>query len=97
MCHYTEAMPTVSVPPAYRGPTQGEGEIPVAGGTVRECLAAVEARYPGFLAQVFDAAGELHRFVKLFVNEEPLDARDLDRTIADGDSVQILAAIGGGH
>ncbi len=89
-------MPIVSVPPPYQGPTRGESEIPVDGHTVRECLDAVEVVYPGFLAQVFDARGDLHRFVKLFRNEEPVAPGTLDEPVEAGDSVTIVAAIGGG-
>jgi molybdopterin synthase sulfur carrier subunit len=90
-------MPIVRVPPPYRGPTRGEAEIEVAGATVRECLEAVEARYPGFRAQVLDDAGQLHRFVRLFVNGAALDARRaLDTRVAAGDAVEVLAAIAGG-
>ena len=90
-------MPTVSVPPPYQGPTQGEGEIPVEGGSVRACLEAVEAKYPGFIGQIFDADGKLHRFVKLFCDEEPVGQAGLDDAIAASTTVSIVAAIGGGY
>lgn len=90
-------MPTVMVPTAYRGPTKGEGEIAVDGETVRACLEAVEAQYPGFLAQVIDAGGAIHRFVKLFKNEDQLDPVEaLSVTVEVDDRVEVLAAIGGG-
>ena len=89
-------MPTVVVPTAYRGPTQGEGQIEVAGQTVLECLEAVEERYPGFIPQVLDAGGSVQRFVKLFVNEEQIEAAALDTPVAETDRVEVLAAIAGG-
>ena len=89
-------MPIVSVPPPYQGPTQGEGEIPVDGGSVRQCLDAVERKYPGFRAQIFAPQGELHRFVKLFLNDEPVLETELDEPLQAGDTVTIVAAIGGG-
>ncbi len=89
-------MPIVSVPPPYQGPTQGEGEIPVDGGSVRQCLDAVERKYPGFAAQVFDAKGSLHGFVKLCRNEEPVPQAELDLPLQSGDTITIVAAIGGG-
>lgn len=89
-------MPTVNVPPPYRGPTQGEAAIPVEGSTVGECLQAVEARYPGFGPQVLAADGRVHRFVKLFVNGEQIEPAALDTAVSDGDEVEILAAIAGG-
>ncbi len=89
-------MPSVIIPPPYRGPTLGEGEIPVSASTVRECLQAVESRYPGFGELVFAADGGLPRYVKLFLNGEVLDPGDLDHGVSEGDAVEVLAAIAGG-
>ena len=88
-------MPKVIVPPPYRGPTQGAGEIPVEGATLLDCLEAVDRKYPGFLAQVVDEDGALHRFVKLFVNGDQ-HRGGLDEPVAERDEVEILAAIAGG-
>ena len=90
------AMPIVVVPTAYRGPTRGEGEVTVAGETVLSCLEAVEEKYPGFLAQVLDGPGAVHRFVKLFVNEVQLDPELLDTPVDKSDRIEVLAAIAGG-
>lgn len=89
-------MPHVIVPPPYRGPTRGEERVEVDGATVRECLDAVNGRFPGFGEQVLDAGGKVHRFVNLFVNGDEIGRDELDRAVADGDEVEILAAIGGG-
>ena len=89
-------MPKVLIPPPYRGPTQGEAELVIESSSVRGCLEAVEQKFPGFLPQVFDANGGLHRFVKLFVNGEPIGAKQLDQTIGAGDELEIVAAIAGG-
>ena len=86
-------MPKVLIPPPYRGPTGGLESIEVAGATVRECIEAVEAAHPGFAAQVFDAAGEPHKFVRLFVNG---DQAPPEADVAAGDEVEVLAAIAGG-
>jgi molybdopterin converting factor small subunit len=89
-------MPVVRIPPPYRGPTRGESQVAVHGATVRECLLDVEALYPGFGPQVFDPDGKVHRFVRLFVNGEPIEAADLGRSVREDDSVEVLAAIAGG-
>ncbi len=89
-------MPYVIVPPPYRGPTQGRGEIEVEGATVRDCLDAVGSRFAGFAEQLFDAEGRVHGFVNLFVNGEEIDREALDMALADADRVEILAAIAGG-
>ncbi len=87
-------MPTVSVPPPFRGPTQGAASVDVEGSSVRACLEAVETRHPGFRELVLNPDGTASKFVKLFLNGEPVE--DLEAAVADGDEVAVLAAIGGG-
>jgi molybdopterin synthase sulfur carrier subunit len=88
-------MPIVMVPPPYRGPTAGEGEIRVDAATVRECIDAVEARFPGFRDQIL-AGGAVHRFVSFFVNGDEIAREQLDARLAPDDRLEILAAIAGG-
>ena len=89
-------MPIVIVPGPYQGPTQGRGEISVEGADVRSCLEAVEQQHPGFLELVLNADGTLHRFVKLFINEEEIAATELERPLEASDRLEVLAAIAGG-
>lgn len=89
-------MPTVLVPTAYRGPTRGQAEVAVEGATVRACLEAVEQQFPHFIEQVLDPEGQVHRFVKLFVNEEQIDNAAIDMAVEPDDRVEVLAAIAGG-
>jgi sulfur carrier protein ThiS len=89
-------MPEVHIPPRYRGPTNGERRVEVAGGTVRECIAAVDARHPGLGELVFDANGKVRLFATLFVNGEELDRAAGDTKVAETDRIEILAAVAGG-
>jgi molybdopterin synthase sulfur carrier subunit len=89
-------VPQVEVPPRYRLPTKGQDRIEVEAGTVRECIEAVEARYPGFQELVVDARGELRRFVRLLLNGDELPRDALDTPVGDDDRVRILAALAGG-
>ena len=89
-------MPTVRIPPPYRGPTQGTAELRVEGGSVLECLEAVERKFPTFLPQVLDDDGNVHRFVKLFRNGTHLTREVLREPIAPDDDLEIIAAIAGG-
>ena len=89
-------MPQVVVPPAYQGPTRGRDRIDVEGRTVAECIDAVEASFPGFRDQVFDASGRVHRFVQLFVNGDEIDRGAVGTSVRPGDRVEILAAVSGG-
>ena len=89
-------MPIVAIPPPYRGPTRGADEVEVPAGTVAACLDAVEARFPGFRAQVVDDGGRVHSFVKLFRNREQLTGDPLREPIGEGDRLEVLSAIAGG-
>jgi hypothetical protein len=89
-------MPLLRVPPPYRGPTRGAAELRLEGGTVRACLEAAESIHPGFLAQVVDEQGAVHRFVKLFRNGELLRRDALGETLSAQDELEIVAAIAGG-
>lgn len=89
-------MPVVIVPPPYRGPTRGSGEVKVEAGSARACLEAVEREHPGFLALVMDGSGRVHRFARLFLNGEPLDDEQLDTALGVDDRLEIVAAIAGG-
>ena len=89
-------MPQVKIPAPYRGPTRGRAVIEVAGESVRACIDAVEAEYPGIAELVFDSSGEVQPFVTLFVNGEELGRSEADASLGAGDEVEILAAIAGG-
>jgi molybdopterin converting factor small subunit len=89
-------MPQVKIPPPYQGPTQGQDCVEVSGATVRECIEAVGQQFPGFAEQVFDAAGNVHRFVSLFINGDEIERAAVDTPVAASDEVEILAAIAGG-
>ncbi len=89
-------MPQVEVPRRYRGPTRGIALVEVDAETVRSCIDAVDARYPGFRELILDRDGSLRRFVRLFVNGDPLDREAVDAPVAEGDRIQILSAMAGG-
>ena len=89
-------MPIVTIPPPYQGPTQGVSSVQVDGATVEACIRAVGDLYPGFIDQVLDARGAVHRFVKLFVNGDEIDRAALETPVTESDEVEILAAVAGG-
>jgi molybdopterin synthase sulfur carrier subunit len=87
----------VKVPTILRPHTNGERIVSGQGGTVRELLEDLDARFPGLKARVVTGEGELHRFVNLYVNDE--DVRylgALETEVKDGDTVSILPAVAGG-
>jgi sulfur carrier protein ThiS len=93
---FSRTMPMVLIPPPYRGPTRGKAEVETSGANVIDCLRQVERHSPGFLSLVLDDGGRIHRYVKLFVNEQPVDSASLDAPVSSDDRIQVLAAIAGG-
>jgi sulfur-carrier protein len=89
----------VRVPTILRSYTGGEKAVEGAGETVSALFADLDARYPGLRGRLIsgDGAGELHRFVNVYINDEDIRfLGGLDAKIADGDSVTILPAVAGG-
>ena len=89
-------MPQVHIPSTYRVPTKGESRIEVEASTVRACIKAVEALYPGFQELILNTKGEPHLFSKLFLNGELLDRDALDTPVSGDDIVAVLAPAAGG-
>ena len=87
----------VRVPTILRKHTGGEKQIRGEGKTVRELLADLDARHPGISAAIVTDAGDLHRFINMYINDE--DVRflgALETPVADGDVISILPAVAGG-
>jgi len=88
---------TVRVPTQLRSLTGGNGEVEVEATTVGEALKALDAAHPGLAERLFDEAGQLRRFVNVFVADE--DVRflsGLGTTLAPGQTVSIVPAVAGG-
>ncbi|MCI4326317.1 MAG: MoaD/ThiS family protein [Thermoplasmata archaeon] len=65
--------------------------------TVRAMLEDLETRYPRVRWRLRDETGALRRYVKVFVNGEPVDGRTgLATRLAPTDTVDILHSIQGG-
>ncbi len=90
-------MATVRIPTPLRKYTKGQEEVTVAGKTVGELIASLEADYPGIKERICDDKGALRRFVNVFVKDEDVRfMKNLDTPVADGDEVSIVPAIAGG-
>ena len=72
---------TIRIPTQLRTLT-GAGEVEVEGASVGEALKALDAAHPGLADRLFDEAGNLRRFVNVFVADE--DVRFLDGLATSG-------------
>ena len=87
----------VRVPTTLRPATGGASEVRVEGKTLGEVLDGVEAAHPGFRDRIFDADGNLRRFVNLFVADDDVRVlQGLDTPVPDGETVSIIPAVAGG-
>jgi sulfur-carrier protein len=90
-------MATVRIPPVLRPKTGGSSEVEAAGGNVGEVLRALTDAHPETSGQLFDAEGELNRYVNVYLNDEDVRVLDgLETAVQDSDSVVILPAMAGG-
>ncbi|MEI6453923.1 MAG: MoaD/ThiS family protein [Actinomycetes bacterium] len=90
-------MATVRIPTQLRQLTGGVGELTIDGSTVGEVLRGLEGAHPGFGDRIFDEAGELRRFVNVFLAEEDVRFLDgLNSPVSDGQTISIVPAVAGG-
>jgi len=88
---------TVRIPTPLRKLTGGADEVQVTAENIGVMIDSLETAHPGLKERLCDEAGEIRRFVNIYVNDE--DVRFLKgRTteLADGDEVSIVPAIAGG-
>lgn len=87
----------VKVPTILRTYTGGAAEVTVAGSTLAEAIADLDAQYPGIGARVLDDDGKLRRFVNVYVNDDDVRfLEDLQTPTPDGANVSIIPAVAGG-
>lgn len=87
----------VRIPTPLRTLTKGQSEVHAHGATVDGVVRDLERQFPGMAERLLDGAGELRRFINVYVNGE--DIRFLqgrDTTLKDGDEVSVVPAIAGG-
>lgn len=91
-------MPTqVRIPTPLRKLTNDQDVVEVEGSTIDEILKNLDAAFPGLSERICDEAGNVRRFVNIFVNDE--DIRFLEERatkINEGDEISIVPAIAGG-
>jgi MoaD family protein len=87
----------VKIPTVLRPQVGGNKEVELDGTTVGELVGALTTQYPSLKSQLLTDAGELNRFVNVYVNGQ--DVRYLDglaTAVADRDEVRLLPAMAGG-
>ncbi len=90
-------MATIRIPPVLRPSVGGEREVSAAGDTVGAVLENLADAHPETRGQLFDDAGDLNRYVNVYLNDEDVRVLDgLETAVADADAIVILPAMAGG-
>ena len=87
----------VRIPTPLRRFTGGADEVPANGGTIGAIVNALEQSHPGLKERLCDDAGNVRRFVNIYVNGDDIRfLSNLETPVKDGDEVSIVPAIAGG-
>jgi len=90
-------MPTVRMPPILRQAVGGAREVDADGTSVREILDDLTSRFPAIRGHLLDDAGDLNRFVNVYVNNEDVRlGQGLDTSVGADSTVIVLPAMAGG-
>jgi sulfur-carrier protein len=87
----------VRIPQPLRNLTGNLPTVSAGGDTLLACITDLDATYPGVRERVMDEAGQIRRFVNVYVNGD--DVRFIDglaTPLKDGDEVSIVPAVAGG-
>lgn len=90
-------MPSVLIPTPLRKLTAELETVSAAGATIGELIDNLDKAYPGLKERLCDEAGNVRRFVNIYVNGE--DIRFLEEkatAVKDNDEISIVPAIAGG-
>ena len=89
---------TVQIPTALRRLTDGVGKVDCAAVNLGELFTVLDQKFPQLKPHLRDEAGEIRRFLNVYVNEE--DIRFLGGTtytFQDGDEILLVPSIAGGR
>jgi sulfur-carrier protein len=88
---------SVKIPTPLRKLTAEKDTVTGEGDSVEQIIINLEETYPGLKERLCDDAGELRRFVNIFVNGEDIRfLSGLQTPLKTGDEVSIVPAVAGG-
>ena len=87
----------LKIPTTLRRATNGVAVVNVDAVTVREALQAAIDLYPDLGPGLLNEAGELRRFLNVFVDEDDIRFDNgMDTPLRSGQTVSVLTAVAGG-
>jgi molybdopterin converting factor small subunit len=90
-------MATVIIPTPLRKFTENQAQIELTGGTILENIQDLARKYPNIEQHLFDEAGTIRSFVRIYLGDEDINQLDKEQTNVPEDAViSIVPAIAGG-
>jgi molybdopterin synthase sulfur carrier subunit len=87
----------VRIPSPLRSYTGGKDIVEVAGDNVGQVLDNLKGAAAGIETRLFKGAGQLNRFVNVYLNDEDIRfLKNLETPVKTGDEISIVPAIAGG-
>ncbi len=87
----------VRIPTPLRKLTNEQELVEVSATSVAGAISQLQRLFPGIQDRLVDEAGQVRRFVNVYVNEEDIRfLQDQDTPLKDGDEISIIPAIAGG-
>ena len=88
---------SVRIPTILRTYTGGESEVTAQGSTLADVLDDLDATHSGIKGRILDEAGELRRFVNVYVgNDDVRFLENLATPTPDGTQISVIPAVAGG-
>jgi sulfur-carrier protein len=88
---------SVRIPTILRNYTDGAKEVVADGATLADVLDHLDGQFAGIKGRILDEAGEVRRFVNVYVGNH--DVRFLDNLATptpDGTQISVIPAVAGG-
>ena len=90
-------MPSVLIPTPLRKLTNELETVSGVGATIGELIDNLDQAFPGLKDRVCDEAGNVRRFVNIYINGEDIRFLEEKATpVKDSDEISIVPAIAGG-
>jgi sulfur-carrier protein len=87
----------VRIPTPLRKLTNDQELVTASGANISEIIVSLDSTFPGLKDRICDEAGNVRRFVNIFVNDEDIRFMDESATaVKEGDEISIVPAIAGG-
>jgi len=90
-------MPTIRIPTPLRKLTNEQEVVQASGSDIETIINDLEKSFPGLKDRICDEAGNVRRFVNIFVNDEDIRFLEEKATpVKETDEISIVPAIAGG-